>query len=181
MEKIQKIGVYFSMCFFAVFVAGIYGVFHDQISYTFSSEYFTHFKFKQFAIPWAYENPRFGAAYVGFLATWWMGVLVYLPLGLFGFMFTTPRQMGTYLAKSLIVVVIVALVTGLLGLLYGYYQITESTNASNIHCACIGVTEQIQFARVGYMHNASYAGGVTGLVAGVLYLVRAKLRYDKMF
>lgn len=113
------------MLIFAAVVAGFYGMLHDQISYTFSEEYFTQFKFKQFGIPWAYEAPRFGAAFVGALATWWMGVLVFIVLGFFGFMFHSPRQMASNLSKSFLVVVTVALLTGLAGLAFGYYQVNE--------------------------------------------------------
>lgn len=79
------------MLFFAIVIAAIYGMLHNQISYTFSEEYFTQFKFKQFGIPWAYETPRLGAAYVGALATWRMGIIVFIILGLLGFMFYSPR------------------------------------------------------------------------------------------
>lgn len=180
MKAIKQIGVYLVMLVFAAIVAGIYGVLHDQISYTFSNEYFTQFKFKQFHIPWAYESPRLGAAYVGALATWWMGVLVFILLGLFGFMFKTPKLMAVQLAKSFIVVVAVALVTGLLGLMYGYHQINEATIISNMQWVRPDVTDPIQFVRVGYMHNASYLGGLTGLVAGIFYLVLTKLRDNRL-
>ena len=46
----------------AIIIAGIYGAIHDQISFTFSEEYFTRFKFIQFNLSWAYESPRLGAA-----------------------------------------------------------------------------------------------------------------------
>ncbi len=167
------------MLIFAVVVAGIYGMLHDQISYTFSNEYFTKFKFKQFKIPWGYESPRLGAAYVGFLATWWMGIYVYALLGLFGFMFKTPKLMAINLAKSFLVVVSVALVTGLVGLSYGYLQVTEATISQNMQWVRPGVTDPVQFVRVGYMHNASYLGGLTGLIAGIAYLIFKKLRYNK--
>ena len=58
----------------AIIIAGIHGAIHDQISFTFSEEYFTRFKFIQFNLSWAYESPRLGAALVGFLAAWWMAL-----------------------------------------------------------------------------------------------------------
>jgi hypothetical protein len=179
MRVVKKVGVYLAMLIFAVVVAGIYGVLHDQISYSFSNEYFTQFKFKQFGVPWAYASPRLGAAYVGALATWWMGGLVFLLLGLFGFMFKTPPQMAINLSKSFVVVMIVAFITGLGGLAYGYYQINEATIAANMQWVRPGVTDPIQFVRVGYMHNASYMGGITGLLAGAIYLIKQKLRLNK--
>lgn len=180
MRIIQKLGVYFLMLVFAAVVAGIYGILHDQISYTFSEEYFTQFKFKQFGIPWAYETPRLGAAYVGALATWWMGILVFIVLGFFGFMFHSPRQMASNLSKSFFVVIVVALLTGFAGLALGYYQVNEETVSQYIQWVRPSVTNPVQFVRVGFMHNASYLGGLTGLLSGIAYLVICKLRYNKL-
>lgn len=180
MEIFKKIGVYIVMLFFAAFIAGVYGMLHDQISYTFSEEYFTKFKFKQFGIAWAYEAPRLGAAYVGALATWWMGVLVFIILGLLGFMFHSPRQMAISLIKSFIVVVVIALLTGLAGLALGYYQVNEQTVYQYMEWVRPDVVNPIQFVRVGFMHNASYLGGLIGLLFGVLYLVFSKLRYNRL-
>lgn len=179
MRILQKVGVYLLMLVLAAVVAGIYGMLHDQISYTFSEEYFTQFKFKQFGIPWAYEAPRLGASYVGALATWWMGILVYILLGLFGFMFHSPKQMASNLSKSFLVVIGVALLTGLAGLALGYYQVNNQTVSQYMQWVRPGVSEPIQFIRVGFMHNASYLGGLTGLLSGIVYLVVNKLRYNK--
>lgn len=175
----MKIGVYLIMFIPAALIAGIYGSLHDQISYSFSSEYFTHFKFIQFSIPWAHESPRFGAAFVGALATWWMGVLVFIMLGLFGFIFYSPKQMALELFKSFGVVVFVALCTGVAGLVYGYAQVNESTISEYTQWVRPGVTDPIQFARVGFMHNASYLGGLTGLFSGIVYLFLSKRSYNK--
>ena len=179
MKLIQKIGIYFLLLIMAAIVAGVYGALHDQISYTFSEEYFTQFKFKQFAIPWAYDTPRLGAAYVGVLATWWMGVIVFVLLGLFGFMFSTLSVMAKYLIRSFAVVVVVALLTGIAGLLYAYYQVDEESIGAYMQWVRPGVLDPVQFVRVGFMHNASYLGGVTGLLSGIGYLIWAKLRYNK--
>lgn len=178
MSIFTKIGMYLIMFIPAALIAGIYGAVHDQISYSFSSEYFTHFKFIQFSIPWAQESPRFGAALVGALATWWMGVLVFIILGLFGFMFYSPKQMAKELLKSFGVVVIVALCTGLAGLVYGYAHVNQSTISDYTLWVRPGVTNPIQFVRVGFMHNASYLGGLTGLISGILYLFLSKKSYN---
>lgn len=58
-------------------LGGLYGVVHDQVTYTIGPEYFTRLKFDQFA----YANPGWGgprvfAGIIGFLATWWVGALV---------------------------------------------------------------------------------------------------------
>ena len=176
MNTIKKIGVYLSLFIPAAVIAGIYGAIHNQITYSLSTEYFTHFKFIQFGMPWAEETPRSAAALVGALSTWWMGVVVFSILGLFGFIFSSPKQMALMLLKSFGIVVSVALCTGLLGLVYGYIQVTESTIANYMKWVKPDVTDPIQFVRVGFMHNASYVGGLMGLVAGIVYLFIRKKR-----
>jgi len=174
MRIILKISIYLALLVFAALISGSYGALHDQVSYSFSHEYFTRFKFIQFSIPWAYDAPRLGAAYVGFLATWWMGVLVFVFLGLLSFLFKQPMQMLKYSIQAMLVVALVALVTGLAGLAIGYIQVNQSTISAYAQWIHPGVNDPVQFIRVGFMHNAGYLGGATGFVAGVTYLLWKK-------
>src|SRR5262249_1358281 len=77
-ELMKKVGIFLLFLPAAVLVAGLFGMIHDQISYSVSTEYFTKFKFIQFHMLDAGVPERIRAAKVGFLASWWMGV----PLGL---------------------------------------------------------------------------------------------------
>lgn len=54
-------------------VGGIYGIVHDQITYSISPEYFTKLKFDQF--DYAGLGDRIFVATIGFLATWWVGFI----------------------------------------------------------------------------------------------------------
>jgi hypothetical protein len=56
---------------------GIYGVIHDQVNHSISEEYFTRFKFIQFAYARPPDSsPRVFVGVIGFLAAWWVGALV---------------------------------------------------------------------------------------------------------
>ena len=44
----KKLGIFIISIFIAVLLAGIYGMLHDQVTYSISPEYFTVFKFEQF-------------------------------------------------------------------------------------------------------------------------------------
>ena len=72
-----KFGLFLLFLPAAMLAAGLFGVLHDQISYTVSDEYFTKFKFIQFGLRDAFLSERVQVALVGFLASWWMGI----PLG----------------------------------------------------------------------------------------------------
>ena len=56
-------------------IAGLYGVVHDQITYSMSPEYFTRVKFFQFHYADFGLPPRSFVAEIGFLATWWVGLI----------------------------------------------------------------------------------------------------------
>lgn len=87
--------------------------------------------------------------------------------------------MASNLGRSFLVVICVALLTGLAGLALSYYQVNEQTIVQYMQWVRPGVANPIQFVRVGFMHNASYLGGLIGLLSGIVYLVVCKLRNNK--
>ena len=154
-------------------ISGLYGALHDQISYTVSPDYFHAFKFSQFQIPDGLHN-RVGAALVGLAATWWMGLLIGLPVLLVGLAMPDAR---TYLSRSLIAFAVVAgtaLAVGLGALAWASVAVTESNLPAFRYP--VGVADRVAFARVGVMHNFSYLGGLLGVVTGSLYLIVARIR-----
>jgi hypothetical protein len=56
----------------------LFGITHDEVSYSASNEYFTKFKFIQFRFFDTNLPDRFRVGEVGLLASWWMGI----PLGI---------------------------------------------------------------------------------------------------
>lgn len=100
-------------------IGGLYGILHDQLTYTISPEYYTKFKFYQFGLmdlgnEAIFPNPRIEVSAVGFMATWWMGLPIGLILGLVGLVHKDNRQMFRVTMKAIIVTVIVAFATGLI-------------------------------------------------------------------
>ena len=57
-------------------IAGGYGTIHDQFTYSISPEFFTKLKFQQFYYADFGFGDRVFAALVGFLATWWAGLII---------------------------------------------------------------------------------------------------------
>ncbi len=121
-EKMKKLVVYLILVLIGVCVAGIYGALHNQISFTVSSEYFTEFKFQQFGIADSQIPERLRASYVGFLASWWMGIPVGLLIGLVGFIHKGHQRMLAVSFRAIIVAVLFTFLFGLCGLLYGVLQ-----------------------------------------------------------
>src|SRR5262245_57768608 len=110
-------------------VAGFYGVLHDQVSYSVSPEYFHAFKFRQFGIP-AEHHDRVGAAVVGWRASWWMGLVIGVPVLLISLALPDWRS---YVSRSLIAfgaVAATALAVGLGALAYAGATMTDVADVS---------------------------------------------------
>jgi len=160
----------------AVLLAGTYGVVHDQISYSLAPEYFTRFKFLQFNLPWAHHAPRLGAAYIGVLGTWWMGLIISLPL-LFLTRNASVQQQYRRVLISYSLVLCVNLIVTASALALAYQHIDEDNLTRYRRWLRSGVTDPIQFIRVGFMHNASYLGGAAGLCTALLFNMNVITRF----
>jgi len=160
-------------------LGGIYGILHDQLTYTISPEYYTKFKFYQFGLMEAgneanFSNPRIQVSVVGFLATWWMGLPIGLILGLTGLIHKDNKQMFRSTMKAIVLTIVVAFLTGLTGLFYGEIFLAEKGVDWWLPENLIDTKN---FIAVGSMHNFSYLGGLFGLIAGIIYQVRQKRKY----
>lgn len=170
----------------AALVAGVYGIIHDQITFSVSEEYYTKFKFIQFRLEnWGLGqnigtlknpeiklwNPRFGVAIVGALATWWVGLIIGLVLGLIGLIHCNGKKLLLVSLKAVGLTLVIAFFTGVLGLFYGKFFLTE--NPPNWFMPD-HLMDRDAFIMVGSMHNFSYLGGLLGLIAGAVYSFRQK-------
>jgi hypothetical protein len=87
----NKVGMFLLFLPVAVLTSGLFGVLHNQISYSVSNEYFTKFTFIQFHLLDSTIPERIRAAEVGFLASWWMGIPLGLVCGSAGFIQRSAR------------------------------------------------------------------------------------------
>ncbi len=157
-------------------IGGLYGIIHDQLTYTISPEYYTKFKFYQFGLmdignEAIFPNPRLEVSAVGFMATWWMGLPIGLILGLVGLTIKDNKQMFRITLKAFVLTTIVAFITGLIGLAYGKFVLAETGVSWWLPENLIN---KKNFIAVGSMHNFSYIGGLTGLIAGIIYIIRQR-------
>jgi len=142
---------------------------HDQITYSISPEYFTKFKYEQFGFePAWFGGHRQTVAVIGFLATWWMGLIIGFILGLVALVFPDHRLMGKALRKAIILVFCIAICAGLIGWLYGRFYLSHTQVNWWLPEDLVNRKE---FITVGSIHNFSYLGGLLGIIAGIIYLV----------
>lgn len=177
----KKFATLLLILFLATFIAGIYGMLHNQISYSVAPEYFTKFKFFQFELLDEgmsgdnFGRPRAGAALVGFLATFWMGIIIGAVLGLVGLIHKDWKTMLTVTLKAFLITIAIAFTTGLIGLAYGHFYLVQQPLSHFEHWTIPEkVTNLQRFIKAGSMHNFSYIGGVLGLLAGLGYSIYQK-------
>ena len=170
----RKFGIFTSCIFISIVLAGVYGILHDQITYSISPEYFTKFKYRQFG----FEAEWFGGhrqtvAAIGFLATWWTGLFIAIPLGLISLFFPDHKTMFTAIKKAISLILMIAVVAGVAGFIYGKFYLAKT-----------GVdwwlpedlADRCSFIIVGSIHNFSYLGGAIGLLVAIVYLLYRKIR-----
>lgn len=172
---IQKFLTLIAIIIAGCFIAGLYGIAHDQLTYTISPEYYTKFKFLQFALVEEGVgvdplNSRILVSIVGFFATWWMGPPIAIVLGLFSLHSNWKTMMGMAM-KAFLVVMAIAFITGLYGLYEGYAHLADQPRE---HFRDWFIPENLvdfrSFIAVGSMHNHSYLGGLYGLFGGIAYI-----------
>ena len=147
-------------------IAGIFGICHDQLTYTLSEEYYTKFKFIQFGIPEALPT-RFKVAMVGWLASWWVGLILGCVLVPFA---VRLRGLKRIIGRALIafaLVVVVAALSGVAGLIYA---MTGADVPDGIVRYQQPISDVRHFSWVGIMHNMTYLGALLGMLVGVGYL-----------
>ena len=188
----KKIVAFILILIIAPIIGGIYGIVHDQITYSISEEYYTKFKFVQFGIEnfvlgqnigtgkapeIILNNPRIGVAIVGFLATWWVGLIIGIFLNLIGLKHRNGKEMFNTTIKAIALTTIIALFTGLIGLIFGKIFLVE--NSPNWFFPD-NLIDRENFIIVGSMHNFSYLGGLIGLIIGIVFSLKQKRKYKSL-
>jgi len=152
-------------------LAGIYGALHDQISYSISPEYFTKLKFHQFSYANFGLHPRVFAAEVGFLASFWVGMIVAWLLARLGLTQIPQPNRRIVTLRAFLIVFASALVIGTSGALLGVAR-AKSGDLSSWETweRTLQLTDLPNFVIVAYLHNGSYLGGHLGFIAAAIYV-----------
>jgi hypothetical protein len=150
-------------------IAGIYGILHDQFTYTISEEYFTRLKFNQFHYADFGLPRRVYIGEIGFLATWWVGLFGGWFIGRTALPRIDREKVFRHCIIGFAIMFAVAVVGTAFGYVLGLVHGVDYSDWKPIGYE-LGVTDLPSFVRVAYIHNSSYAGGFIGLIAAIVYL-----------
>ena len=150
-------------------LAGLFGVLHDQITYTISPEYFTRMKFDQFRAADFGFPPRGRVALIGFLGTWWVGLI--------GAWFLARLAVRKWqrpekpVMKALLAIIGIAVAFGIAGYFVGPALLSNRAGWPDA-LAGIGVTDAQAFHRVAAIHLGSYASAFLGWLTMLIFFLR---------
>lgn len=143
-------------------IAGCFGIVHDQITYTISPEYFTRMKFDQFRAVDFGLPARVFVAEIGFLATWWVGLIAAWFLARIALpKFESP---GKRVMEAMAVIVAITTVFGMGGYFTGPSLLGGRAGWPEALLE-MGVTDTKAFHQVAGIHLGSYAGAFLSWIA----------------
>jgi hypothetical protein len=175
----RKFGVFAATTFIAILLSGLYGIIHDQVTYSISPEYFTKFKYRQFGLdPARLGGHRPTVGLIGFLATWWLGIFIGILLGLTGLIFHHHKIMRRAIMNGIRVIFVTAILFAVIGFLWGKYYVVKTDMNWSLPD---GLIDKNRFIIVGSIHNFSYLGAVAGILLAIIYMVRRRFFVRKNF
>ena len=156
-------------------VAGAYGILHDQVTFSLGPEYFTEFKFQQFHYLPKTPPERVIVAEIGFLATWWVGFFAGWFMGRISLPHLNPGRAARLSLKGVAVMMLTALVFATAS----YLMAPTSPDDPRMDTwermlAGRDVIDPVAFVQVAYIHNASYLGGLVGLIIALLWMRKVR-------
>ncbi|MFD0861482.1 hypothetical protein ACFQ1M_04635 [Sungkyunkwania multivorans] len=168
----KKIGLLILIGIISIILGSIYGMLHNQISYSISPEYFTKFKFDQIG-EWLHqvENERIAISFVGFVSTWWFGLIIGVILGIVAMFQPNSKAMWKSAIGAVLRTLGIAIGIGIMGILVGTFLISNLNANWNLPAE---LTDRKGFLIAGTMHNFSYVGGMIGLIYGIIYQLKIK-------
>ncbi|MBC7854004.1 MAG: hypothetical protein IAF94_11250 [Pirellulaceae bacterium] len=146
-------------------IAGTYGILHDQVTFSISPEYFTKLKFEQFR--WANLGlpERVFVAEIGFLATWWVGLFCGWFLARRHIPGQSPISAWRKIMIGCGIILLCALPSAGAGFGYGSWRGPNADYSPwRTMLDFLHIEDHWSFIPVAYIHNASYLGGLIGLI-----------------
>lgn len=160
-----------------ILLAGIYGMLHNQITYSISPEYFTEFKYKQFGFdPAKFGEARQTVAVIGFLASWFVGLVIGIVIGLVALIAKDHLVMRKLVRGSIVWIFSIAILFGIIGFFRGKLYLIERGVNWWIPETVINKND---FIVTGSIHNYSYLGGAIGIVIAIAYMIGENKRIIK--
>jgi len=152
----------------ACVAAGVFGMIHNQVSYTIGPDYFHRYKFIQFNVIETFP-PRLAALIIGWKASWWMGLIIGVPLFTFALLARDKADYASLCFKAFVTVLVTILLVDSATIIAAFAVLTPENLPPRFTGP--GDWDHLGFARAGLLHDASYLGAILGLLLAALRMV----------
>lgn len=153
-------------------LGGIYGTFHDLLTYAISSEYFTRMKFEQFSHVDIGLPPQLFAAQIGFIAAGAVGLAAGWFIARTAVLIWPAHVALRKALHAFLLMILIAAAASVAG-----YVIGIKTNVGGMLwkdlCESLGISDVTAFLQVALIHTAGYVGTLAGLALAIIRLRRA--------
>lgn len=160
----------------SILASVVFGILHDQVTIRISPEYFTKWPFH--ADVFQHPSLTITALFWGVAATWWVGLILGIPLA---FVCTTGE--GVWWTWSRLLKPLLITISFLFFSSFVSYLVAKSISfrapAPMLNYSPDSDEELIRFSQVLVAHNASYIGGAIGGLALVIYVVRRRAKWSR--
>lgn len=173
MTRFPKIAQFAIMLAFACLMAGIYGVILHQVSYTLGADYFHNYKFVQFQMD-TETPPRLGAAITGWKSSWWMGLVIGVPLLALALLARDAAAYGKLCRLGFLTVIVTTIVAGVATIVVTFAVLTPDNLPPRFTGQ--GDADWLGFARAGFLLEASFLGALLGLALAALRMMLSLIR-----
>lgn len=154
-------------------MGGIYGIFHDMVTYSISSEYFTRMKFGQFPHVDIGLPPRLFAAQIGFIAAGVVGLAAGWFISRSVVPFQPERGAMRKSLNAFVFIIVIAATAAAMGNLLGHKTTLGGMFWKDL-CESLDISDTAAFLRVGLIHTAGYFGALLGMILAIVHLRRSR-------
>lgn len=156
-----RIFILISLIICGTFISCLYGIVHDQITYTISPEFYNLVRFPHHNI--SIEAARWGALQIAVINSWKIGFIISIIVSTAGLIHFNNRKIIRFTLESFLLVAITAAIVTSLGFIFGlFHHFDESKLAET-------VVQKSNFLLVQSIHNSTYIGGLIGMFVGIYW------------
>ncbi len=154
-----------------VVVAGLYGIANNQVTYTLSPEFYREYKFLSFGVQDIPGSDRLRVAAVGWLASWWVGLVI-------GVIITLPGIFSFNADIKWLFFLYVAIIFS--GCFLGGLGAYLWSNYGNVPFVLLSLNKGHLYNHVGFIHVGVYVGAAFGLIVAFIHAMElaVKMHHD---
>lgn len=160
---------------FSIIIASLFGAMHNQISYSVSSEFFTDFLFGNFGTnEWNLKNERLEASIIGIIGSYWFGLILGI-IYVIIFLFMKTENNLKYIKNAILINIGFAFLGSFIAYLIAKFFVSYENSGVFID---FGTQNPQNYLEAAFMHTGSYIGGIAGIVAGIIYLLKSNQKIE---